>query len=272
MEVVCDDVDDADGLRPPLRLDVVASDATYKKLIAVSFACKIPNVLGVVVYFLEEYTGRPAGWYGIRGNCLRFGLLAICRSPPMATACLACRFSLHRVCGSALAANNGGHERAMLVTCCCIIVVLLSCPCLHSRRHTLFTKNTQGLDALEKYPGGGPSERIINVLFGLEPPFLVGSAPTVPPLQAPTAAVTRLNESQREAVAFALATRDVALIHGPPGEASVMVGSGHCHSRLFSVEGLPPRASTLRFGPPQVFSVMLPLRTIYASLRATCPG
>ena len=31
--------------------------------------------------------------------------------------------------------------------------------------------------------------------------------------------LSSLNDSQREAVAFALATRDVALIHGPPGES-----------------------------------------------------
>lgn len=77
------------------------------------------------------------------------------------------------------------------------------------------------LDALEKYPGGGPAERLINVLFGVEPPstekpstgvlavgFGVGGVPS---------AVSRLNDSQRDAVEFALATRDVALIHGPPG-------------------------------------------------------
>ena len=83
----------------------------------------------------------------------------------------------------------------------------------------------QGLDALEKYPGGGPAERVVNVLFGSVPPSAVGMArtvplPSVPPrVMAAAAAATAgsLNDSQREAVAFALATDDVALIHGPPG-------------------------------------------------------
>ena len=69
---------------------------------------------------------------------------------------------------------------------------------------------------------------MINVLFGSEPPSAVGVAAGTAPLQkgsplatakaaAAAAAAVALNNSQREAVAFALATRDVALIHGPPG-------------------------------------------------------
>ncbi|CAM9164154.1 unnamed protein product, partial [Scytosiphon promiscuus] len=75
-----------------------------------------------------------------------------------------------------------------------------------------------GLDALEKYPGGGPAERVINVLFGLEPPSAAGAAASGTGTEdALPTALRSLNDSQREAVAFALSTRDVALIHGPPG-------------------------------------------------------
>ncbi|CAN0469770.1 unnamed protein product, partial [Ectocarpus sp. 12 AP-2014] len=43
-------------------------------------------------------------------------------------------------------------------------------------------------------------------------------ATTAPPAATTSSPALRsLNDSQREAVAFALATRDVALIHGPPG-------------------------------------------------------
>ena len=35
MEVISEDADEAGALRPPLRLDVVASEATHKKLMLV---------------------------------------------------------------------------------------------------------------------------------------------------------------------------------------------------------------------------------------------
>ena len=83
----------------------------------------------------------------------------------------------------------------------------------------------QGLDTLEKYPSGGQAERLINVLFGAEPPSAAAPSTAVPAVglgdgagaQAAPSAISRLNDSQRDAVKFALATRDVALIHGPPG-------------------------------------------------------
>lgn len=57
----------------------------------------------------------------------------------------------------------------------------------------------------------GPATRVLNVLFGVSTPSHVSlDAPFVP--LNPT-----LNQSQREAVSFALASQDVALIHGPPG-------------------------------------------------------
>lgn len=86
-------------------------------------------------------------------------------------------------------------------------------------------REKQGLDALEKYPGGGPAERVIDVLFGSQPPSAAGTAriPAIPSPGpgAPASVMAKLNDSQRDAVAFALATRDVALIHGPPGECLI---------------------------------------------------
>lgn len=81
----------------------------------------------------------------------------------------------------------------------------------------------QGLDALEKYRSGGPSERVINALFGLETLSVPKSATDAIPSDTLSAAMARLNDSQREAVAFALSTRDVALIHGPPGESMLLL-------------------------------------------------
>lgn len=74
----------------------------------------------------------------------------------------------------------------------------------------------QVLDALERYPAGGPAERLINVLFGVERPSTVAPSTRFGAGGVPSA-LSRLNDSQRDAVEFALATRDVALLHGPPG-------------------------------------------------------
>lgn len=83
-------------------------------------------------------------------------------------------------------------------------------------------KMMQALDALEKYRDG-PAMRLINVLFGnVEPPVPRKAAPLHKTISAD------LNESQREAVAFALATDDVALIHGPPGKDGGMKGVIAC--------------------------------------------
>jgi DNA polymerase alpha-associated DNA helicase A len=55
----------------------------------------------------------------------------------------------------------------------------------------------------------------IRVLFGLEsvsPPQDVGSIEWVDP---------SLNDSQKDAIEFALGSREVALIHGPPGVSNL---------------------------------------------------
>ena len=55
----------------------------------------------------------------------------------------------------------------------------------------------------------------IRVLFGLSSPSPVMADPKADPDVAwlePT-----LNDSQKDAIRFALASREVALIHGPPG-------------------------------------------------------
>lgn len=44
VEVLSDDVDNAESLRPPLRLDVVASAATHKKLMLVRAFVKVHGV------------------------------------------------------------------------------------------------------------------------------------------------------------------------------------------------------------------------------------
>jgi ATP-dependent RNA/DNA helicase IGHMBP2 len=67
----------------------------------------------------------------------------------------------------------------------------------------------EGLDRLEG-TARGPASRLRDVLFGLREPERGRPRPLDPIDPA-------LDPSQREAVAFALEARDVALIHGPPG-------------------------------------------------------
>eukprot|EP00953_Heterococcus_sp_UTEX-ZZ885_P036607 18833-Heterococcus_DN1.PRE.1 len=92
-------------------------------------------------------------------------------------------------------------------------------------------KLLKGLDTLAHH-GGGHAVHVINVLFGQSQPSLLsladsaqqhdtdvststeGTAAAPCTLQAFNAG---LNDSQRAAVAFALSTDDVALMHGPPG-------------------------------------------------------
>ncbi|KAK9915598.1 hypothetical protein WJX75_001370 [Coccomyxa subellipsoidea] len=57
----------------------------------------------------------------------------------------------------------------------------------------------------------GPAATLMDVLFGCAAPRFVGNAPAWTPVNA------RLDGSQRAAVSRALAAKDVALIHGPPG-------------------------------------------------------
>ena len=56
---------------------------------------------------------------------------------------------------------------------------------------------------------------LIRVLFGLESPSPVQDVGDVEWID-PT-----LNDSQKEAVKFALGSREVALIHGPPGVSAL---------------------------------------------------
>ncbi|XP_072015866.1 DNA-binding protein SMUBP-2-like [Amphiura filiformis] len=75
----------------------------------------------------------------------------------------------------------------------------------------------RALEELESYHAG-PASHLIDVLFGdaeVSPPTITQ------PLDDPLAPIhfynERLDDSQKEAVQFALAQRDVAIIHGPPG-------------------------------------------------------
>lgn len=56
----------------------------------------------------------------------------------------------------------------------------------------------------------GPGSRLINILFG-------DALPAAQPIQEIFPANANLNETQRHAVAHALAQSDIAVIHGPPG-------------------------------------------------------
>ncbi|KAK9808936.1 hypothetical protein WJX72_006613 [[Myrmecia] bisecta] len=57
----------------------------------------------------------------------------------------------------------------------------------------------------------GPAGALVDVMFGRSPPRFLNNAPPWTPFN------TGLDESQRRAVSRALAAKDVALIHGPPG-------------------------------------------------------
>lgn len=81
-------------------------------------------------------------------------------------------------------------------------------------------KMMDALQALERYTDG-PALRLVNLLFhNIEPSLPRQPAALVKMLSSD------LNESQRDAVAFALATDDVALIHGPPGASRALNRAG----------------------------------------------
>lgn len=76
---------------------------------------------------------------------------------------------------------------------------------------------------------------LVRVLFGLESPASVsleladstsGSRPVEFIDQT-------LNDSQKEAVRFALASQEVALIHGPPGVSEARFGTSRVPSDIF---------------------------------------
>jgi Cdc6-like AAA superfamily ATPase len=65
---------------------------------------------------------------------------------------------------------------------------------------------------------GGPAHRLIDVLFGRATPHVAPAKPSKgAALYSFTAFNAGLNSSQLEAIDFALAASDLALIHGPPG-------------------------------------------------------
>ncbi|RHY45466.1 hypothetical protein DYB34_010996 [Aphanomyces astaci] len=75
-----------------------------------------------------------------------------------------------------------------------------------------YRKLNDALDELAKF-SDGPAQHIVNVIFH-------GAAPSSNPLPAildATNPPSSMNASQVDAIQFALASKDVALIHGPPG-------------------------------------------------------
>lgn len=82
----------------------------------------------------------------------------------------------------------------------------------------------QTMDRLLKMQEGDYSS-LLRVLFGL-------STPTSDPVSLETKIDwidPSLNDSQKDAITFALASKDVALIHGPPG---VSVNSSYNHDKF----------------------------------------
>lgn len=68
---------------------------------------------------------------------------------------------------------------------------------------------------------------LMRILFGLESPTQVSK--NAVELEDAIGEIEfydpTLNDSQKEAIKFALASREVALIHGPPGVRSILFGS-----------------------------------------------
>lgn len=67
---------------------------------------------------------------------------------------------------------------------------------------------------------------LIRVVFGLESPSEPSESPDALQSKIEFFDLT-LNDSQKEAVCFALGAREIALIHGPPG----VCHSAHCFSK-----------------------------------------
>ncbi|ROT35267.1 hypothetical protein SODALDRAFT_337327 [Sodiomyces alkalinus F11] len=83
-----------------------------------------------------------------------------------------------------------------------------------------YKRMKQTMEKLQKMPESEYST-FMRVLFGLESPSPVpadlSSDPSDPELAAIQWNDPTLNESQKDAIRFALASREIALIHGPPG-------------------------------------------------------
>ncbi|KAF4317090.1 hypothetical protein BBO99_00008016 [Phytophthora kernoviae] len=73
-----------------------------------------------------------------------------------------------------------------------------------------FIKLTSALDQLAKFDFGA-AQAVVDVVFSERTPSWNTPLPEITPFN------TGLNESQVEAIRFALASKDLALIHGPPG-------------------------------------------------------
>ncbi|GMF42080.1 unnamed protein product [Phytophthora fragariaefolia] len=73
-----------------------------------------------------------------------------------------------------------------------------------------FVKLTSALDQLTKFDYGA-AQAVVDVVFSDREPSWNTPLPEITPFNA------GLNESQVEAIRFALASKDLALIHGPPG-------------------------------------------------------
>ena len=77
------------------------------------------------------------------------------------------------------------------------------------------SKAASGIDP-ESHPSGS---RLVEVMFGRRDPAFVSTPPQWSPINI------NLDDSQKRAISLALAAKDVALIHGPPGElASLLEG------------------------------------------------
>ncbi|POM72410.1 DNA polymerase alpha-associated DNA helicase A, partial [Phytophthora palmivora] len=73
-----------------------------------------------------------------------------------------------------------------------------------------FVKLTSALDQMAKFEFGA-AQTVVDVVFSERQPSWNTPLPEITPFN------TGLNESQVEAIRFALASKDLALIHGPPG-------------------------------------------------------
>eukprot|EP00955_Chlamydomonas_euryale_P113300 366209-Chlamydomonas_euryale.AAC.5 len=83
-------------------------------------------------------------------------------------------------------------------------------------------KETLGaLTAVSNVSGSdAPAAALVSVLFGTREPRFVQPGPSWTPFN------NGLDDSQRAAVSLALAAKDIALVHGPPGEVRQEIGTG----------------------------------------------
>lgn len=117
----------------------------------------------------------------------------------------------------------------------------------YSTKKTLLTRvisMNQTMEKLEKMPEAEYSS-FIRVLFGLSSP-----SPVAPDLAKHdefkdlTWFDPSLNDSQKDAIRFALASREVALVHGPPG-----VGAPRIYDRIHQLHTDTGAARPARLTP-----------------------